>query len=180
LEARPVYDPTDTDADGIIDAIDDEDNSPAGARVNTKGVTLDSDGDKVADYQDKEPFSPPGYKVDAMGVAQVPKPITETDVNRLIDAKLANFKLPAPKVTEWFLPMINFKDNSYGVEYAEYEKLYQIATVLKQNPELKELRQNYSFARSHFLDTLILEKKLLFSIQLDKSKPLLSSKGDKR
>ena len=137
LEARPVYDPTDTDADGIIDAIDDEDNSPAGARVNTKGVTLDSDGDKVADYQDKEPFSPPGYKVDAMGVAQVPKPITETDVNRLIDAKLANFKLPAPKVTEWFLPMINFKDNSYGVEYAEYEKLYQIATVLKQNPELK-------------------------------------------
>jgi transcriptional regulator with XRE-family HTH domain len=52
--------------------------------------------------------------------------------------------------------------------------------AVEQNPELKELRQNYSFARSHFLDTLILEKKLLFSIHLDKSKPLLSSKGDKR
>ena len=52
--------------------------------------------------------------------------------------------------------------------------------AVEQNPELKELRQNYSFARSHFLDTLILENKLLFSIQLDKSKPLLSSKGDKR
>ncbi|MBU6341855.1 MAG: OmpA family protein [Bacteroidetes bacterium] len=137
LEARPVYDPTDTDADGIIDAIDDEDNSPAGARVNTKGVTLDSDGDKVPDYQDKEPFSPPGYKVDGMGVAQVPKPISEADVNRIVDAKLANFKLPAPKVTEWFLPIVNFKDNSYGIEYTEYEKLYQIATVLKQNPDVK-------------------------------------------
>ena len=52
--------------------------------------------------------------------------------------------------------------------------------AVEQNPELKELRQSYSYARSHFLDTLILENKLLFSIQLDKSKPLLSSKGDKR
>jgi OOP family OmpA-OmpF porin len=137
LEARPVYDPTDTDADGIIDAIDDEDASPAGARVDSKGVTLDSDADKVPDYKDKEPFSPPGYKVDGMGVAQVPKPITEADVNRIVDAKLANFKLPAPKMTEWFLPMVNFKDNSYEVGYGEYEKLYQIATVLKQNPDLK-------------------------------------------
>lgn len=50
----------------------------------------------------------------------------------------------------------------------------------EQNPKLKELGQSYSYARSHFLDTLILEKKLLFSIQLDKSKPLLSIKGDKR
>ena len=52
--------------------------------------------------------------------------------------------------------------------------------AVEQNPKLKELGQSYSYARSHFLDTLILEKKLLFSIQLDKSKPLLSSKGDKR
>jgi len=137
LEARPVYDPTDTDADGIIDAIDEEDSSPAGARVDSKGVTLDSDSDKVPDYKDKEPFSPPGYKVDAMGVAQVPKPITEADVNRIVDAKLANFKLPAPKMTEWFLPIINFKDNSFEIGYGEYEKLYQIATVLKQNADLK-------------------------------------------
>jgi outer membrane protein OmpA-like peptidoglycan-associated protein len=137
LKQRPMLDLTDSDGDGIIDMLDQQKDSPRGARVDTRGVTLDSDADGIADHLDKEPFSPPGYKVDAMGVAQVPKPITETDVNRLIDAKLANFKLPAPKVTEWFLPMINFKDNSYGVEYAEYEKLYQIATVLKQNPELK-------------------------------------------
>jgi OmpA-OmpF porin, OOP family len=137
LEARPIYNPTDTDGDGIIDDIDDEDNSPAGARVDTKGVTLDSDGDKVPDYQDKEPYSPPGYKVDAMGVAQVPKPITEADVNRIVDAKIAAIKFPEPKATEWFLPMINFNDNRYDIRYSEYEKLYQVASVLKNNPDLK-------------------------------------------
>jgi len=136
LEARPVYDPTDTDGDGIIDAIDQEINSPAGARVDTRGVTLDSDGDKVPDYKDKEPFSPPGYTVDADGVAQVPKPITESDVNRIVDAKIAAIKFPTPN-TEWFLPMVNFGDNRYDVRFSEYEKLYQVASVLKNHPELK-------------------------------------------
>lgn len=137
LEARPIYDPTDTDADGIIDAIDEEDNSPAGARVDTKGVSLDSDGDKVLDYQDKEPYSPPGYRVDAMGVAQVPKPISEADVNRIVDAKIAAIKFPEPKGGDWFLPMVTFNDNRYDLRYSEYEKLYQVATVLKLNPALK-------------------------------------------
>ncbi len=139
LEARPIYDPTDTDGDGIIDAIDDEDNSPAGARVDSKGMTLDSDGDKVADYKDKEPFSPPGYSVNMDGVAQgTPKYTTEQQVNDIVDAKLANFKLPTqPGLSNWFLPMIYFGDNNYTVRYSEYEKIYQVASVLKQNPDLK-------------------------------------------
>jgi outer membrane protein OmpA-like peptidoglycan-associated protein len=139
LEARPIYDPTDTDNDGIIDAIDDEDNSPAGAKVDTRGKTLDSDGDKVPDYKDKEPHSPPGYTVDANGVAQVPKPnwVTEADVNRIVDAKLANFKLPAKGVSDWFLPMVNFDLNNYTVKRGEYEKLYQIAQVVKSNPDMR-------------------------------------------
>ncbi|MBV6439546.1 MAG: hypothetical protein EPGJADBJ_01188 [Saprospiraceae bacterium] len=138
LEARPIYDPTDTDGDGIIDAIDDEDNSPAGARVDTKGVTMDSDADKVPDYKDKEPYSPPGYSVDANGVAQgVPKYTTESDVNRIVDAKIAAIKFPEPKSNDWFFPNANFAYNSYALRYSEYEKLYQVATVLKQNPTLK-------------------------------------------
>ena len=139
LEARPIYDPTDTDGDGIIDAIDDEDNSPAGARVDSKGVTLDSDGDKVADYKDKEPFSPPGYSVNMDGQAQgLPKYTTEKQVNDIVDAKLANFKLPTqPGLSNWFLPMIYFGDNNFTVRYSEYEKIYQVASVLKQNPDLK-------------------------------------------
>jgi OmpA-OmpF porin, OOP family len=139
LEARPIYDPTDTDGDGIIDAIDDEDNSPAGARVDSKGVTLDSDGDKVPDYKDKEPYSPPGYAVNMDGIAQgMPKYTTEKQVNDIVDAKLANFKLPTqPGLSNWFLPMIYFADNNYTVRYSEYEKIYQVASVLKQNAGLK-------------------------------------------
>lgn len=149
LEARPVYDPTDTDKDGIIDAIDEEDNSPEGARVDTRGVTLDSDGDKVADYKDKEPFSTPFFTKNGEGVAQVPKPITEEDVNRIVDAKLANFKLPVqPGISNWFLPIVNFDDNRYDIRYSEYEKLYQIAQVMKQNPDLKVVAVGGADARS--------------------------------
>lgn len=135
LEARPVYDPTDTDGDGIIDMIDQEKESPAGARVDSKGVTLDSDMDKVLDYKDKEPYSPPGYPVDANGVAQVPKPITENDVNRIVDAKIAAIKFPTQKM-DWFMPIINFKLNSYDIGYSEYEKLYQVAQVMKSQPDI--------------------------------------------
>jgi outer membrane protein OmpA-like peptidoglycan-associated protein len=138
LEARPVYDPTDTDGDGIIDMIDQEKESQANARVDTRGVALDSDMDKVMDYKDKEPFSPPGYPVDANGVAQVPKPITESDVNRIVDAKLANFKLPVQEgLSDWFLPIINFSTNSYNIGFDEYTKLYQIAQVLKNNSKVR-------------------------------------------
>lgn len=137
LEARPIYDPTDTDGDGIIDAIDEEDNSPANARVDTKGVTMDSDADKVPDYKDKEPYSPPGYNVNTDGVAQgLPKYTTETDVYRITREEIAKIKFPDPG-NDWFLPMVNFGDNRYDIRYSEYEKLYQIASVLKQNPELK-------------------------------------------
>ena len=147
LEKRPIYDPTDTDGDGIIDAIDDEDNSPAGARVDTKGMTLDSDMDKVPNYMDKEPFSPPGYTVNSDGVAQVPKAITESDVNRIVDAKIAAIKFPAPSSNEWFFPMVNFGDNRYDVRYSEYENLYQVATVLKNNPSLKIVAIGHTDAR---------------------------------
>jgi hypothetical protein len=88
----------------------------------------------VLDYKDKEPYSPPGYTVNADGVAQVPKAITEADVNRIVDAKIAAIKLPTPKATEWFLPSINFNDNRYDVRYSEYEKLYQVATVSEKQP----------------------------------------------
>lgn len=147
LEARPVYDPTDTDGDGIIDAIDEEDNSPAGARVDTKGVTMDSDMDKVPDYKDKEPYSPPGYSVDPNGVAKVPKPITEDDVNRIVDAKLAKFKLPEIKQHNWVLPMVNYSDNSYTVSRSQWVNLYQVAQVLKNNSDVKVVVTGYTDQR---------------------------------
>ena len=145
LKKRPVYDPTDTDGDGVIDAIDQEKDTPAGARVDTRGAALDSDGDGMADYKDKEPFSPAGYKTDAQGIAQVPKPnyATEADVDRIVDAKLA--KLAATDqmrkggagVADWFLPMIHFDFNSAKIKDGEVGNLASVATVMANNPGIK-------------------------------------------
>ena len=144
LKARPKYDPTDTDGDGVVDMLDQEKDSPAGARVDTRGVSLDSDSDGLADYKDKEPFSPIGFKVDNNGVAMVPKPayVTEADVNRIVDAKLAKFQATTePKavasMADWFLPMIHFDLNSSVVKTDEYANLAAVASVMKTNPSIR-------------------------------------------
>lgn len=49
---------SDSDSDGIPDYLDKEPSTPAGARVNSFGVTLDSDGDGIADHLDQCPFQP--------------------------------------------------------------------------------------------------------------------------
>ena len=153
LEARPKFDPTDTDGDGVIDMFDQEPNTPAGARVDMHGVALDSDGDGIPDYKDKEPFSPPGYKVDANGVAIVPKPayITEPDVDRIVDAKLAKLKSswePATNkgasLADWFLPMIHFDFNSAKIKESELGNLSAVASVLKNNSTIRILANGFT------------------------------------
>jgi OmpA-OmpF porin, OOP family len=149
LKARPKLDLTDTDGDGIIDMLDQEKETPAGARVDTRGVALDSDADGYADYKDKEPFSPVGFKVDNNGVAMVPKPayVTEADVDRIVEGKLAKFKASlgdittksssAPSMADWFLPMIHYDLNSSAVKNSEYGNLSAVASVLKSNPSVR-------------------------------------------
>lgn len=87
LKARPQFEWSDEDNDGVLDLVDQELDTPDGCLVDTKGVTLDSDGDGVVDCQDKEPFSPPGYPVDQFGVAQIDEPVilTEDDVITIIE-----------------------------------------------------------------------------------------------
>ncbi len=48
----------DSDGDGVPDYLDKEPNTPAGARVNSAGVTMDSDGDGTPDHMDNCPFLP--------------------------------------------------------------------------------------------------------------------------
>jgi len=48
----------DSDGDGVPDYLDQEPNTPAGARVDSHGVTMDSDGDGLPDHLDKCPFVP--------------------------------------------------------------------------------------------------------------------------
>ena len=143
LKQRPVLDLTDTDGDGVIDMIDQEKNSPTGAMVDTKGVSLDSDKDGVPNHLDKEPYSPPGFTVDGIGVAQIEqeKTITEDDVVNLINQRLGNIK------TDWFLPMIHFDLDKYYIKPEFFSQLHHVATVMKSHPELKVVAAGHTDVR---------------------------------
>lgn len=128
LKQRPKFDLTDTDGDGVIDMLDQEVNSPAGAPVDTRGIVLDSDKDGVADYKDDEPYSPPGYEVDNRGLAIIPdKPVTESRLNEV----LKNSK------SDWWLPMIHFDLDKYYVKPEFYPQLKSIADVMMSHPDIR-------------------------------------------
>jgi len=150
VKARPIFDNNDTDGDGVVDAFDQENNTDSGCAVDTRGVTLDSDNDGIADCKDKEPYSPPGYKVDNQGVADVPEPdyVDENDVNRIVDAKLKDFRVPTPAIPpmDWFLPMVNFDNNKYSIKNSEYAKLRQVAQVMKQHPGMRVVATGFTDA----------------------------------
>lgn len=59
--------PTDSDNDGVADAMDNCPNTPAGVSVDRNGCPLDSDNDGIADYQDKCPGTAAGAPVDDIG-----------------------------------------------------------------------------------------------------------------
>lgn len=146
LKARPVFDLTDTDGDGVIDMIDQETDSPEGAAVDTRGKTLDSDGDGIADYQDKEPYSPVGYEYDEEGRAQIPTPdyITRDQTQGMIDAALRDFDVTEDALVDWFLPMIHFDIDSYKIKNAMYSDLAGIAQVLQANPTIRIMVKGYT------------------------------------
>lgn len=135
VKQRPVLDLSDDDEDGVINMLDQEPESEKGYPVDTRGVALDSDGDGILDGADDEPYSPPGYEIDSKGIAQVPAPkvLNEDDVNKIVDAKLANFN-PQTGLQDWFLPIVHFDLDKYGIRNTEYGKLHQLASVMKSNP----------------------------------------------
>ena len=139
LKQRPKFDLTDTDGDGVIDMIDQEKDSPSGAAVDTRGITLDSDKDGVADYKDDEPYSPPGYEVDTRGVAVIPdKPVTESRLNEI----MKNAK------NDWWLPMVHFDLDKYFVKPEFYPQLQSIAEVMMSHPDMKIVAQGFTDTRS--------------------------------
>ena len=143
VKARPKIDMTDSDGDGVIDMLDQEKNSTAGFPVDTRGIALDSDGDGVLDGNDKEPYTPAGYvnTVDADGISAIPSPnyTSEDDVNRIVDAKIAAnaAATPVSSAADWFLPMIHFDFNKYSLKNSSFGSLHHVATVMKQNPNVR-------------------------------------------
>lgn len=146
----------DSDGDGVVDAVDQEANTPAGVPVDTKGRVLDSDKDGVADYKDLEPFFPPraGESVDDNGVVinRNDKPITEDRVQEMIDASISQLKAGQQAGTttvrtergEVYLPMIYFPLNQSTVKYSDYGTLSGVARVLQGNPGMRIVVRGYT------------------------------------
>ncbi len=143
----------DSDGDGVIDAVDQEPNTPPDVPVDTKGRTLDSDRDGIPDYKDKEPYyvPRPGEVVDGAGVVTNPAyapaaagtvtggGVSEDRVRELIDEALDEYRLTeeGSAVAEWFLPMIHFGVDSYTIKYSDYGTLAGIARMMKGNKNLR-------------------------------------------
>ncbi|HHH53356.1 MAG TPA: OmpA family protein [Bacteroidetes bacterium] len=151
LKQRPVFDLTDSDADGVIDMMDMEQDSPAGCPVDTRGITLDSDGDGLADCKDKEPYSPPGYEVDEVGVAIIPDEkrccVTKDEVRKMFEEGKSRggaaagvhgdpFITAGGGVSDWFLPMIHFDLDKYYIKNEYYGQLKHVADMMKKYPNL--------------------------------------------
>ncbi len=152
LKARPSFDLTDTDGDGVIDMLDQEPNTPPTATVDTRGISLDSDSDGIPDYKDQEPYSPPGQAVDLSGVAVKTVYPTKDDVREIVKSELDNYNLSDPSgnhsstgraqnnhsaLADWFLPMIHFDVDKFEVRYADYSHLANVARVLQSHQDLR-------------------------------------------
>lgn len=87
LKNRPTFDLTDTDGDGVIDLLDQDNTTPPGVTVDTRGLPLDSDGDGISNYQDDEPYLPAGSKIVTRKDGEVPIN-NEKDVRKIVGDEL--------------------------------------------------------------------------------------------
>ena len=139
----------DTDMDGVMDLFDAEPNTPKGATVDTKGVTLDSDNDGVPDYKDREPFSCPGAQVDMNGIAidsdmdGVPD-CRDKELNSpagaLVDAKgiaITDIKSTANTCDIMTFNTIHFDVDRIYVKPEFYPELYKVAKHMEECPDAK-------------------------------------------
>jgi outer membrane protein OmpA-like peptidoglycan-associated protein len=149
----------DNDKDGVVNKLDQEKETPEGAPVDTKGKALDSDKDGVPDLKDKELHSPPGYKVNEDGIADVPRPLTQKDIQKLKNPDGTDKTLVignetfTPKqndgggLKDWFLPMVHFDRDKFGLRPEAYSQLQHIATVMKAYPDIKVVAHGHTDIR---------------------------------
>ncbi|HEX6430277.1 MAG TPA: OmpA family protein [Niastella sp.] len=128
---KPVLD--DADGDGITDQFDQEPNTPAGAPVDSHGVSRDTDGDGVPDYKDKELVTPTQCQpVDADGVGKCPPPACCDSLSKLIaEGGLKG----ACGIGD--LPSVTFKPKSITLSNDAKALLASAAQKIKDNPNCK-------------------------------------------
>lgn len=126
---KPVL--PDADGDGVTDQFDRE-QTPAGAPVDSHGVSRDTDGDGVPDYKDKELVTPTYCQpVDADGVGKCPCPNPEC-FPKIVDngGGDCGTKLGA-------LPSVSFKSGSNALTDDAKAVLTTVAAKLRNTPECK-------------------------------------------
>ena len=167
LKNRPTFDLTDTDGDGVIDLLDQDNATPPGIQVDTRGLPLDSDGDGIPNHEDIQPFIPSNNN----GETIIEPVATEADIDRIIAQRLAEYDRtgvvtqpgnefkggatdPMNGITDsktatersrpnhntmanWFLPLIHFEIDSDQLRYVDYGSLSAIAKMMANDPNLR-------------------------------------------
>jgi outer membrane protein OmpA-like peptidoglycan-associated protein len=127
---KPVLD--DADGDGVTDQFDNEPNTPAGAPVDSHGVSKDTDGDGVPDYKDKQLITPTECQpVDADGVGKCPDPACCQDMVKKQSCAIGD------------LPSVSFKANSAAVSKDAEAVLATVADRMRNNPTCKVVVTGY-------------------------------------
>ena len=111
---------TDTDGDGVPDIWDLEPDTPEGAVVDVKGVTMDSDGDGCPDHEDPEPFSSPTFPI-VDCVTQWPEGLSEQEVIDLIKEH---------SIDGWFLPTIHFDTDKSRILPEFYTNMQYVGEMM--------------------------------------------------
>jgi len=130
----------DKDGDGVTDQFDLEPNTPAGAKVDTHGRSLDTDGDGVPDFKDKEILtSQKCFPVNNDGVGTCPEPSCckemADEVSKLKEELATKATKPSLDPNLGELPSIHFtgKNNS-KLDKEALGLLAGIAQKMKDNP----------------------------------------------
>jgi hypothetical protein len=119
---NPRFD--DADGDGVLDALDREPNTPAGAPVDTHGVSKDTDGDGVPDYLDKQLITPTECQpVDADGVGKCPDPECCKNPVKPETACACDY------------PSLSFKANGVSLSADAKAMLATVASKMKAGPD---------------------------------------------
>ena len=127
---KPVLD--DADGDGVTDQFDQEPNTPAGAPVDSHGVSRDTDGDGVPDYKDKELVTPTQCQpVDADGVGKCPEPACCAELRDLI----AKGNFGGCGIGD--LPSVSFTGRNVKLSQDAQAVLAGVAAKIRNNPNCK-------------------------------------------
>jgi outer membrane protein OmpA-like peptidoglycan-associated protein len=122
----------DADKDGVTDQFDMEPNTPAGAPVDTHGVSKDTDGDGVPDFRDKELLtSQKCFPVNNDGIGTCPENACCKEIKEMVTNMQANQK---PSCTISALPSVQFKGTTTKLSKDAMVVLSAAAAQLKANP----------------------------------------------